>query len=338
MDLNTIWFLLVGVLITGYAVLDGFDLGVGALHLFTREEEERRIFINAIGPVWDGNEVWLLTGGGALFAAFPIVYATAFSSFYLALMLLVAALMFRAVSFEFRGKLAGGGWRRLWDWSFGLGSVVPAVLYGVAVGNVVRGIPIDASGAFTGNFLGLLNPYALLVGLLTLAMFVMHGAAYMLLKTEGQLRERLRRWNLGAWVAFVVLYALATAASLSVAAYAFDGVLASPLAWALLALLAIAVVAIPITNRRGKLGWTFVGTSGSVIAVIGLAAVGLFPRLLPSSLDLGYSLTIYNAASTPLTQTVMLIIALIGMPLVILYTAWVYRVFKGKVVLTEDSY
>src|SRR5512147_1077494 len=174
MDLNTVWFLLIGVLLTGYAILDGFDLGVGVLHLFARDEEERRLHINAIGPVWDGNEVWLLTGGGALFAAFPVVYATVFSGFYLALMLLLVALILRAVSMEFRSKVDSPGWKKVWDWAFGIGSLLPAILFGVAFGNVLRGIPINEQGLFTGSFLELLNPYAILIGLLSLALFTMH--------------------------------------------------------------------------------------------------------------------------------------------------------------------
>jgi cytochrome d ubiquinol oxidase subunit II len=170
MDLNSIWFWLIAVLIIGYAILDGFDFGVGVLSLFGRDEKERRIHFNAIGPVWDGNEVWLITGGGALFAAFPIVYATVFSGFYLALMLLLTALIFRAVSFEFRNKVESPGWRRAWDFAFGFGSLLPAVLFGIAVGNILRGVPIDASGNFLGTFLGLLNPYSIGVGLLSLVL------------------------------------------------------------------------------------------------------------------------------------------------------------------------
>lgn len=173
MDLNTIWFVLVAVLITGYAVLDGFDLGVGVLHLLTKKEEEKRVNINAIGPVWDGNEVWLLTGGGALFAAFPVVYATVFSGFYIALMLLLLALIFRAVSFEFRGKVENERWKKSWDYAFGIGSLLPLILFGVAIGNILRGIPIDINGIFTGNFFTLLNPYSILVGVLSLFLFTM---------------------------------------------------------------------------------------------------------------------------------------------------------------------
>jgi cytochrome d ubiquinol oxidase subunit II len=338
MDLNTIWFLLIGVLIIGYAVLDGFDLGVGILSLFARSEHERRVYLNAIGPVWDGNEVWLLTGGGALFAAFPIVYATVFSSFYLALMLVVAALIARAVSFEFRGKLERPGWRKLWDWCFGLGSLVAGLLYGVAVGNLIRGIPIDESGNFTGSFLGLLNPYAILIGLVGLAMFTMQGAAYMCLKAEGEHLERMRRWTLGGWLAFIVLYLVATIASILAAPHAFQGVLGNPLFWILSLLFVVAVLYLPVASRAARYGRAFLASSGTIIALVGLVAVGMFPRIVPSSTDLAYSLTIYNAASTPRTQTAMLVIALIGMPLVIAYTAYIYRVFKGKVVLTEDSY
>jgi len=338
MDLNTIWFLLFGVLIVGYAILDGFDLGVGVLYLFARDEHERRVYLNAIGPVWDGNEVWLLTAGGALFAAFPIVYATVFSAFYLALMLVVVALIARAVSFEFRGKLAGSGWRRLWDLCFALGSLAAAVLFGVAVGNVIRGIPIDDGGNFTGSFLGLLNPYAVLLGLVSLSMFTMQGAAYLCLKTEGDLLERTKRWVVKSWSAFAVLYAVATAASIFAAPHLFAGVGGNPLFWLFLVLLIVAVVSVPLFGGRAKYGRAFLASSLTTLSMIALAAIGMFPRLVVSSTNLADSLTIYNAASTPRTHTVMLVIALIGMPLVLVYTAYVYSVFKGKVVLTEDSY
>lgn len=338
MDLNTIWFLLFGVLIVGYAILDGFDLGVGVLYLFARSDRERRVYLNAIGPVWDGNEVWLLTAGGALFAAFPVVYATVFSAFYLALMLLVVALIARAVSFEFRGKLGGAGWRRLWDLCFGLGSLVAAILFGVAVGNVIAGIPLDESARFTGSFLGLLNPYALLLGILSLTMFTMHGATYLCLKTEGDLQARMRRWATRSWTVFTVVYAVATAVSIFAAPHLFSGVGANPLFWIFVALLGGSLVSVPYAIGRAWHGWAFLGSSLATLSVITLAAVGMFPRLVISSTDIVNSLTIYNAASTPRTHTAMLIIALIGMPLVIAYSAYVYSVFKGKVVLTEESY
>src|ERR1035437_5475480 len=204
MDLNMIWFLLVGILIMGYSVLDGFDLGVGIIHLFTKDENEKRINLNAIGPVWDGNEVWLLTGGGALFAAFPIVYATVFSGFYIAFMLLLTALIFRAVSFEFR-KYSEVRNKKYWDFTFGVGSLLPALLYGVAIGNILQGLPIDSKGAYQGTFLGLLNPYAIVVGLVSLTMFLLHGAIYLTLKSDGKQKEKMVKVANNAWITFVVL-------------------------------------------------------------------------------------------------------------------------------------
>ncbi len=338
MDLNTTWFLLIGVLLTGYAILDGFDLGVGVLHLFSRDDNERRLNLAAIGPIWDGNEVWLITGAGSLFAAFPRVYATVFSSFYLAFMLLLLALIFRAVSFEFRSQVDSPGWRRCWDWAFGLGSLVPALLYGVVAGNILRGIPLNSEGVFTGSFPGLLNPYALLLGLLSLTMFTMHGAAYMTLKTDGELRERMRRWVTRAWIVFAALFILSTIATFFVSPYLFEGAPGNPLWWLSLLLFLAAAIYLPLATRGAKYLHAFLASSCLIIGMIGLAAVGIFPRLVPSITDLAYSLTIYNAASTPRAQTVMLIIALIGMPLVIGYTAFVYWVFKGKVELSEEGY
>jgi len=337
MDLNTVWFLLVGVLITGYALLDGFDLGTGVLHLFTRDERERRVMMNAIGPVWDGNEVWLLTGGGALFAAFPPVYAAVFSGFYLAFTLLLVALILRAISFEFRGKLEAPGWRRAWDLAFGIGSLVPALLFGVAVGNVLRGLEMDQTGIRT-TLPGLLNPYALLLGVLGLVMFVLHGATWIGLKSEGALQERMRRWAAGAWVAFIALFAASTIASYAVAPWLFERWFADPLTWVFFALLLAACVTGPVAVRAERFGRAFAASAAAIASAIALAAVGLYPRLVPARPDLAASLTIYNASSTPRTLTTMLVIALVGMPFVIAYTAVIYRVFRGKTVITSESY
>lgn len=337
-DLNTVWFLLIGVLITGYAILDGFDLGVGVLHLFAKSNEERRLHLNAIGPVWDGNEVWLLTGGGALFAAFPVVYATIFSGFYLALILLLVALIFRAVSFEFRGKVNSPGWQKLWDWLFGLGSLLPAVLFGVAVGNVLRGVPIAENGNYLGTFLQLLNPYAILIGILSLVMFVMHGALYMAVKTEGEYQARMSKWASGSWIALVAVYFLATFYTFFAAPFLFENILSKPLFWIFFILLLLAIIYIPIAIKAGQYPRGFFASCATITMMIGLAAVSLFPKLVPSNIDLANSLTIYNASSSHLTLTVMLIIALIGMPIVLAYTIYIYRVFKGKTVIGEDSY
>lgn len=338
MDLNIIWFLLVGVLIIGYAILDGFDLGVGVIQLFTKDKTERKINVNSIGPVWDGNEVWLLTGGGALFAAFPVVYATVFSGYYLALVLLLAALIFRAVSFEFRKYVETEKARGYWDMAFAIGSTVAALLYGVAFGNVLEGLPIDKNGNYIGTFLGLLNPYALIVGVLSLVMFTMHGAIYLTLKTEGKQKEKMAALINKLWMAFTALYFIATMATFFFAPFLFEGMLKNPLFWVLLVALFAGILFIPISVKACKYGFAFLSSSVTIAMMILLSALSLFPRLVPSSIDPAYSLTIYNASSTPRTLTTMLIIALLGMPFVVGYTIFIYRVFRGKVVLTKESY
>lgn len=338
MDLNIIWFLLVAILLIGYAILDGFDLGVGVLHLFLKNENEKRVSINAIGPVWDGNEVWLLTAGGALFAAFPIVYATVFSGFYLAFMLLLFALIFRAVSLEFRGKVDSPKWKKYWDVAFGIGSLLPSILYGVAIGNILRGIPLNESGMFTGNFFGLLNPYSILVGVLSLIFFVMHGAIYLGMKTQGDQQEGVIKIIPKVWIAFVVTYFLITMYTIFEAKYLFSDIIGNPLFYILFALLVMSIIYIPVAVKAKKFGRAFISSSLIITSMIGLIGLSLFPRLVPSITNLDYSLTIYNASSTPKTLGTMLIMALIGMPLVVGYTIFIYRAFKGKVVLDEHSY
>jgi cytochrome bd ubiquinol oxidase subunit II len=340
-NLNIIWFILVGVLIIGYAILDGFDLGVGIIHLFTKDEKEKRINFNAIGPVWDGNEVWLLTGGGALFAAFPIVYATVFSGFYIAFMLLLLALILRAVSFEFRKYVLKQESKKIWDLAFGLGSLIPALLYGVAIGNVMRGLPVELiNGKVTSSisFLGLLNPYSILVGLLSLFLFIMHGAIYLTLKTDGAQQDKMISWANKTWIILVVLYLMATLATFFTAPYLFKGTLGNFLFWILFIVMFVSIIYIPVSIKSKKFGMAFLSSSVLIAMMILLFAISLFPRLVPSSIDLANSLTIYNASSTPRTLETMLIIALIGMPLVIIYTIFIYRSFKGKVILNQDSY
>ncbi|HSP86639.1 MAG TPA: cytochrome d ubiquinol oxidase subunit II, partial [Ignavibacteriaceae bacterium] len=213
-DLNTIWFILIGVLLTGYAILDGFDLGVGSLHLLVKKDEERRIIINSIGPVWDGNEVWLVTGGGALFAAFPHVYATVFSGFYTAFMLLLFVLIFRAVAIEFRSKQEAKWWRQTWDVLFSVASIFIAFLMGVALGNIVTGVPVGADKEFAGTFFGLITPYTVLVGITTVALFMMHGSIYLVMKTEGEIQNKIKRWVNNAIIFFVICYVSTTMATL----------------------------------------------------------------------------------------------------------------------------
>ncbi|HTP28558.1 MAG TPA: cytochrome d ubiquinol oxidase subunit II, partial [Anaeromyxobacteraceae bacterium] len=274
--------------------------------------------------------VWLLTGGGALFAAFPPVYATVFSGFYLALMLLLLALIARAVSLEFRGLVDSEGWRRVWDWAFGLGSILPSVLFGVAVGNILRGVPIGPDFEWKGSFLGLLNPYSLLVGLVSCALFAMHGALYLRMKTEGALASRLKRIALGAFAAFLALYAAATASTVAVSPSLFHKAHSLPFG-ILTALLLVALVVIPLATRAGRPGLAFAGSAAAIALMIFVSALSTYPVLVPSRLGLEGSLTIYNASSTPRTLATMLAIAVVGVPIVLGYTIWMYRTFKGPV-------
>ena len=337
-DLNTIWFILVGVLFTGYAILDGFDLGTGALHLFTKGDTDRRIMINSIGPVWDGNEVWLVTGGGALFAAFPEVYATSFSGFYLAMMLLLVGLIFRAVAIDFRSKREGKTWRQFWDVSFSVSSVLSSLLIGVALGNIAWGISLDASYEFTGNLFSLLHPYAILVGITTVALFTMHGAIYIVMKTEGELQELIRSWVNRTIIIFVICYIMTTLATLLYLPHMSESLKQYPVLFIVPILNALAIANIPREIHHGREFRAFLSSCASMVALLALFGIGMYPNLILSSPIVANSLTIYNAASSPKTLGIMLIVAAIGMPLVIAYTLYIYNVFKGKTVLTEESY
>jgi cytochrome d ubiquinol oxidase subunit II len=329
MDLNTTAFLLLAGLLAVYAILDGFDLGVGILSLFARSKAERDLHVAAVGPVWDGNEVWLLASGNVLFGAFPAVFATVFSGFYLGLVLVLLALVARAVSIEFRLLHPSTPWLRTFDLCFGLGSLVPALLFGVAVGNVLRGVPIGPDFAWQGSFLGLLNPYALLVGLVGCAFFVMHGALYLRGKVPGDLADRMRRIALASYAVFVALYAVATVMTTRVSPGLFAKA-GSPLFVALTALLAAALAAIPIATVAGRVNLAFAASSATIALAVLLAALSSHPVLVSSTLGAGLSLTIYNAASTPGTLRVMLGIAFAGVPLIAAYTFAIYRVFRGQ--------
>ncbi len=338
-DLGSVWFLLIGVLLVGYAILDGFDLGAGILHLgVARTDDERRAVLNAIGPVWDGNEVWLLTAGGALFAAFPAVYATVFSGFYLALMLLLVALIFRAVALEFRNKEPGRRWRQAWDVAFAVGSFLPALLFGVALANVMRGLPLGADGEYRGGLLGLLDPFTLAVGLLAVATFAVHGAAWLALKTEGALAARSRTVAKLGWPIFVGLWIVATGAAWLWAPSLFDNY-ANPLAWAAPVVFVVTTVGFRrLIVREGGEGRAFALSAVSIAALMGIVGQGLYPRLVPATGDAFADLTVTNTASSDLTLTVMLIVALVGMPIVIGYTGFVYWSFRGKVRPDENAY
>ncbi len=338
MDLNIVWFCLVAVLFAGYAVLDGFDLGVGALILLAKGDENRGLMLNSIGPVWDGNEVWLVTAGGALFAAFPDVYATVFSGFYTALILLLVAIIFRAVSIELRGKEESARWRNSWERAFCASSILIALLLGVALGNVIIGIPIGQDKEPAVTLAGLLNPYSLLTGVTTVALFAMHGANYLVLKAEGELQRAAQKWAGTAAIVFTILYALTTAATLIFVPSMLDNMRLQPLLWAvpLIGFAALASIWRDVKKKREKRA--FFSSAVLIAALVSVSAIGIFPNIVLSSVNRGYSLTIYNAASSQKTLGVMLAIALIGMPLVLAYTIVIYRVFRGKIKLGKSSY
>jgi cytochrome bd ubiquinol oxidase subunit II len=338
MDLNALWFVLVGVLIAGYAVLDGFDLGVGIVHPFVEGDVERRLSLNSIGPVWDGNEVWLVTGGGALFAAFPEVYATAFSGFYTAFMLLLTTLIFRAVAIEFRSKQPSARWRQAWDASFSLGSVGAALLMGVAFGNVITGVPLDADRNVTSGFLDLLHPYALLIGATTVGLFALHGTIYLALKTEGDMQRRVRSWVRPLTITFILAYALTTLATLLFQPHMVDRIRHQP-RWFVVAVASVLAIAnIPREIFHGREFRAFLSSSATIVLLLALAGIGLFPTLLRSTPLPERSLTIYNAASSQQTLGIMLTIAAIGVPVVLTYTTVIYWIFRGKVRLGSHSY
>ncbi len=338
LDLNTIWFILVGVLFTGYAILDGFDLGVGSLHLFTKNDTDRRLMINAIGPVWDGNEVWLVTGGGALFAAFPEVYATSFSGFYMAMILLLVALIFRAVAIEFRSKRSSQTWRQTWDISFTVSSILSGLLIGVALGNIAWGIPLDATHEFVGSFWSLLHPYALLVGVTTVALFMMHGAIYILMKSENELQKQVRGWVNNTIIFFIICYAITTMATLLYVPHMSATIRQVPILFIIPILNMLAIANIPREIHHGREFRAFLSSCASVALLLTTFGVGMFPSLIFSNPEAINSLTVYNAASSPKTLKIMLIIAAIGMPLVIAYTSSIYWIFRGKVKLGSHSY
>ncbi|MBN1153581.1 cytochrome d ubiquinol oxidase subunit II [candidate division KSB1 bacterium] len=337
-DLNTVSFVLVGLLFTGYAVLDGFDLGVGALHLFTKTDEQRRLMLNAIGPVWDGNEVWLVTGGGALFAAFPRVYATVFSGFYMAFMIFLFGLIFRAVAIEFRSKEPMKWWRNLWDISFSVSSIVSSFVLGVALGNIIRGIPLDADGEYIGTFWTLINPYAILVGITTVALFSMHGAIYVVMKTEGPLHEKIRGWVNKTIIFFIVCYISTTMITLIYIPHMIIYFREYPILFGIPFINMVAIANIPREIIHRNNFRAFLSSCAAMMALMTIFGIGIFPNLVHSLPLAENSLTIYNAASSPKTLSIILTIAVIGVPVVLAYTVSVYWIFRGKVKLDASSY
>jgi len=338
MDLNTVWFVLLGILLAGYAILDGFDLGVGTVYLTVKKDDERRILLNSIGPLWDGNEVWLVTFGGALFAAFPNAYASIFSGFYSAFMLVLAALIVRAVSIEFRSKHEGRMWRAFWDTLFSVASIVATFVFGVAVGNCIWGLPIGADGELSASLFSLLHPYPVLVGLLTVAGVAMHGSIYLYLKTEGELQQRIHNWIWTSFGIFLVLYLLTTIFTLVKIPRAIQNFDRAPWAWTIVVANMLAIANIPRAISLKRPFYAFLSSCATIAALIVLFGAALFPNIVVASGNPAHSLTIYDAASSQKTLGIMLLVAIIGMPFVLAYTAVIYWTFRGKVQVGRLTY
>ncbi len=335
MILQTVWFILVTVLFIGFFFLEGFDYGVGILLPFLgKKDEERRAILNTIGPVWDSNEVWMITAGGAMFASFPHVYATLFSGFYLALVLMLVALIIRGLGFEFRSKVENKTWRSFWDWAIFTGSLLPALLWGVAVGNLMRGFAIEADMNYYGGLFPLLNPYSILGGLVFVALFTMHGANFLKLKAPEVIAKRADKVGFVAWIVATVL----TVAFVVWTFFATDILTKSGVNGLIpAALAAVALLATGFLGKAGKERWAFVTGSLTVVFATIMVFAGLYPRILISSLNPDWSLTIANASSSPYTLKIMTIVVCIFLPFVLAYLIWTFWIFRKRVSMEKKD-
>jgi len=339
LDYPTLWFLVVGALFSGYAILDGFDFGAGAWHLFFKKEQSRRIGLNAIGPVWDGNEVWLVIGGGALFAGFPVMYAALFSSMYIPFMLFLFFLILRAISIEFRSKEKMAWWRKTWDIVYGVSSTVLPILLGIVLGNVLQGIAIGENHNYTGaGFFEFLNPFALLMGITTLSLFMLHGAIYLLLKTEHRLFAKLTILVKRAIAFFIISFSITTAYALLFLPHLYDDIKANLLLAIFPALGFVCIAMLPRLVVKKRFKYAFLFSVLTIAFMLMTLAIEIYPNLLLSTVSEAYNIDIYNAASSTKTLKIMLTMVGIGGPLVLIYTLFVYKVFSGKVKLDETSY
>ncbi len=337
--LSFIWYLVIGASVIFYVALDGFDLGVGIMNFFTKQDAERRVFLNAIGPVWDGNEVWLVIVGGALFAGFPDVYATLFSGFYNLCMLLLAALIFRAVAIEFRSKRKSMKWRFTWDAVFSVSSLVISFGLGVTLGNLMEGIPLNENQDFVGSFGMFFRPFPILIGLFTISLLMMHGSIYLAMKTEGALHKRLRVWAKRCIVVFIGFYVLTTGVIWMLAPHVVARFREEPLYMIVPLLALLAILNVPRMFTRNSDGWAFLSSCFCIALLFCVFGIGTFPYLVRSTINTDTnSLTFFNSASSVLTLKVLLIIVAIGVPLVLAYGTVIYRIFRGRVKIDRTSY
>jgi cytochrome d ubiquinol oxidase subunit II len=338
MVLQSIWFFLWGLLWALYFMTDGFDLGIGALYpILGKSDADKRTMINAMGPLWDGNEVWLLTAGGVTFAAFPLVYAVMFSSLYTALMLILFALIIRGVSFEFRNKIDHPIWVKVWDTCIFIGSIAPAILFGVAFANIFKGIPIDGEGLYQGTLFTLLNPYGLLGGVLFLLLFVQHGANWIIIRSEGDLHARAVKMSKGIWPVLLVVAVIFLVASWF-ATPLYQNYLTSPILFVVIIVTVVALLGVRLYLEKEKWFKAWFASALTIIGATFFGVIGLYPNLFPSSINPEYSLSAYNASSSPLTLKVMMVVVILFIPLVLTYQIWTYNLFKGKVKQEDFMY
>ncbi|MEO5893339.1 MAG: cytochrome d ubiquinol oxidase subunit II [Ferruginibacter sp.] len=337
-DYNVWWFLVFGAVISGYAILDGFDLGAGALHLFLKKENSRRIALNAIGPVWDGNEVWLVIAGGVLFAGFPVAYAAIFSAFYVPFMIFLVGLIWRAVAIEFRSKEPGITWRFTWDVVYSFASIVIALSLGLMLGNVALGIPLNEQHEFVGDWLSFFNPFSIMIAITTLALFMMHGAIYLAMKTENRLYIKLNILAKNFTIFFVVALGVSTLYTLLYIPHLSDRIRSNPAYFILPLIMFLAIANIPRQLKKAKFRYAFISSTVTIAALLATVALEVFPNLLYATNDMRNTITVNNAAASLKTMKILLLIAAIGTPLVAMYTTFVFWTFKGKVKLDEMSY
>ncbi|HOO90728.1 MAG TPA: cytochrome d ubiquinol oxidase subunit II [Syntrophales bacterium] len=338
MELQNVWFFLWGLLWAIYFISDGFDFGIGSLLPFLgKTDEDKRIMYNSMGPLWDGNEVWLITAGGVTFAAFPTVYAVMFSSLYSALMLILFALIVRGVSFEFRSQVEDPRWHKLWDACMFVGSLLPAILFGAAFANIFRGIPFDGDGIYHGTLLTLLNPYGLLGGVLFLLFFLVHGAIWLAIKSEGELHERAAGAARKLWPLLLAAALIFLTASLFVTNL-YDNYIAHPALFIFILITVLALLGIRVFLAKKSYWMAWLSSAVTIVGATFYGIIGLFPNMFPSSMNPGFSLTAHNASSSPLTLKIMLIVALIFVPIVLVYQIWAYNLFRHKVTKEELGY
>ncbi|MBX7065597.1 MAG: cytochrome d ubiquinol oxidase subunit II [Parachlamydiales bacterium] len=339
MDLAILWYLVLGVASMAYCILDGFDLGVGALHLFAKTDEQRRIFLNSIGPVWDGNEVWIVIMMGGLFAGFPNAYATIFSGFYTLFMFLIAGLIFRACAIEFRSKSESPTWRSFWDVVFSVSSILVGLIVGLMLGNMIEGVPLNSQQEYVGTFADFFRPYSVIVAITAMSLFAMHGTIYLTMKTEGDAHKIVRKWINYAIAVFIFFYVVTSIATIVYMPHMVQHIFDMPYTIIFPVLALLAILNVPRLVSKGRDGWAFIFSCLSIAFLLILFGLGTYPTIVRSTIDPDTnSLTIFNVASSQATLRNLLVVVLIGVPLVLAYGFWIYRIFRGKVQLHKSSY